>query len=221
MQRDAHLSSPEERLILLSARPSWTDEERAIAISIAPDIKQWKMLTEIARRKIAIQLVYGNLATLPEALLADEVSAQLREASTAEALQSLRRQAAFDWLHSNCVEASGAMYAYFKGPALAARFYPDPATRMFRDVDILVAKKDRYAVVRCMLEQGCQAFEGSGNSVQYLDLLNSRARDFASVVRVPNLITPQGLVVEVHSEVDPALSLFPTDCSPSAPMAQI
>lgn len=206
------LSPPEGRLLLLAAHLDWTAAQRAIAEELAGQVTQWPALVETAWRKFVVPTVYANLATLRQAPPPAEVLELLRGLSLRVTADMLHRRATFEWVHSRCILPSGAEHAYFKGPALAARFYPDPMQRFFRDIDVLVPARDRFALLRRMMEQGCRPFLHKTSGVEFLRLDRDRdLRDYLALNADPHVLTPQGMVVEVHREVDPNLSLFDTD----------
>lgn len=207
-----HLLPAEERLLVLSARPRWSEAHLALAADLVPHVEHWPRVINTAHEKFVLQMVYGNLARLTDPAPPEAVLTRLHDISLHETFAALRRHSAFDWLHSTCVLRSGVDYAYLKGPAFAARFYPDPMQRTFRDIDILVPAHQRRDLVQIMLAKGCRAFTGRDLAFRYLDFAGGDdLTDFLSLHRVTNLLTPQGLVVEVHKEIDNHTSLFPTD----------
>ncbi len=201
-----------ERLLLLSARSRWSPEQLMLADVLAPQVRQWESLVNEAHEKFVSQMAYGNIATISDASIPEAALARLRANSIRESMSILSMHAAFDWFHNTCVAPFGIDYAYFKGPAIAARFYPDPVKRFFRDVDLLLPAQRRRDFLQFAIEQGCRAFIIHKRSVRYLDF--NKCDDigaFDSLVQVPYLQTPQGLVVEIHREIDNQISLFPTE----------
>ncbi|TVS00374.1 MAG: hypothetical protein EA407_14935 [Rhodobacteraceae bacterium] len=208
-QSGKRLSPAEAKLLLLAARPSWSEEQKALADELVPQVTQWPVFIDTARRKFALPMVYENLVTLIDSPPPAEATAALRALSLRATAEILRRHAAFDWFHGTCVLPSGVAHAYFKGPALAAQFYPDPMQRFFRDVDILVPARQRMALMQIMLENGCKVFRKAPSGFEVLSF-HSEAdiRDYLYLTDVPSILTPQGLPLELHATLDHRTALF-------------
>ena len=203
---------PEMRLLLLLSRPTLTTEQRDMAAKLIAHVTQWPTFVDTACRKFVLPMVYQNLANVPSAVPPDEALRAMREVAMQVTSEMLRRQAAFDWFHTHCVLPSRIDHAYFKGPALAARFYPDPMQRFYRDVDILVPPKAQADALGFMLSQGCRAFHFVGSRVEFIDLDRASAlHDLLFTTPVPHLLTPCELVVELHSQIDQQTDLFDTE----------
>ncbi len=208
------LTPAEVRLLLLTSRPALSEAQQALATELVPQVTQWPVLVDTAWRKYTLQMVYKNLAALRiVSAVPQEVLETMRARSRRMAMEVLRRQAAFDWLHGACVLPSGVEHAYFKGPALAARFYPDPMQRFYRDVDLLVPPRQRRALMCRMRDQGCRVFEEDPETgYRYIDLESDSAiDDYQAVTLVPHMATPQGLSIELHTQIDHGTALFDTD----------
>ncbi len=208
-QSGTRLSPAEAKLLLLAARPSWSEEQKALAAELVPQVTQWPVFIDTACRKFALPMVYENLVTLTDSPPPVEAIASLRALSLRATAEILRRHAAFDWFHGTCVLPSGVTHAYFKGPALAAQFYPDPMQRFFRDVDILVPTRQRIFLMQRMLEQGCEVIQKGPSGFEVLKF-NDEAdiRDYLFLTDVPSILTPQGLPIELHAALDHRTALF-------------
>ena len=206
------LSVSEMRLLLLISRPALTLAQRSLAADLLPQVQQWPAFIDTAWRKYSLLMVYQNLASLTDSAPPDDILATLRALSQRLTMEMLRRQAVFERFHAECVLPSGVDYAYFKGPALAARFYPDPTHRFYRDIDILVPHRQRIDLLRRMRDQGCRVYRNISVSPEVTDLDSDIAlADFLSVTPVPHVLTPQGLLVELHDQIDHGTALFDTD----------
>jgi len=206
------LTPPEVRLLLLLSRPALTTAQRDMAAKLVTQVTQWPAFIDTATRKFVLPMVYQNLGTVPAASPPVEALQTMRELAMQVTSEMLRRQAAFDWFHAHCVLPSGVDYAYFKGPALAARFYPDPMQRFYRDVDILVPTYQRVEMLRRMRDQGCKIFRNISTSPEITDLdCDAALSDFLAVTLTPHVLTPQGLLVELHDQIDHGTALFDTD----------
>ncbi len=181
-------------------------------MTLLPQIRDWNGFTTTAYRKFVLPMAFGNLKRLPGHGLSGDILGHMRVLSLTLSTMTLHRLAAFDWFHSQCVLPSNVSYAYFKGPALASCFYPDPTLRFFRDVDLIVRKEDRPALLRRAISQGCNL---SGHVLvdgkDAKSLSASELEDFLYLTMVPHIITPQGVEIEMHSEMDSHTSLFKTE----------
>ena len=205
------LSSPEVRLLLLLSRPTLSATQQDRARDLVPQVGDWPALIDTAWRKYVLPMVYQNLARLERGGPAGEILAMMRPQAVGMTSEMLRRHAAFDWFHERCVIASDVPYAYFKGRALAARFYPDPVQRFYRDIDILVPRASRVDLIRCMIDQGCRALLKSDSGHEEIAFATDAQLDeFLFMTPVPGVVTPQGLMVEMHGEIDQQTSLFST-----------
>lgn len=205
------LSPPEARLLLLASRQGWSPAQRRLAAELVPQVRQWDVFADTAWRKFSVPMVHGNLAGLPDGAVPDHARAALRGLSLRMAADILRLRAAFDWVHARCVLPTGLAHAYYKGPALAERFYRDPMLRYFRDIDLLVRRRDRVAFIRALRAQGCRVVDYADGAPSWPDLDDPLAlAEYDFVTPVPHLVTPQGLVIELHAEAEHHTALFDT-----------
>ncbi|TVP72652.1 MAG: hypothetical protein EA339_05825 [Rhodobacteraceae bacterium] len=205
------LSPAEERLLLLLSRPALTPEQTATAFELCAQVTQWPLLITTSYRKFVLPMVLGNLSGLPPDAMQENLRKSMRTMSRTITSMTLQRLAAFDWFHAHCVLPAGVEYAYFKGPALASHLYPDPCARFFRDVDILVAAQDRLNLLRRARDLGCKLYGHAWADATELSLVDDTAlEDFLFINSVPHIMTPQGLLVEMHTEIDYHTSLFDT-----------
>lgn len=202
------LTPLEVRLLLLASRPSLNAAQQQLAAQLVSQVEQWSTLTDTAGRKFVLPMVYQNLASLPDSVTPHEVMQEMRAPAMRATADILRRRAAFHWFHTHCVLSCGIDYTYFKGPALAARLHPKPELRFFRDIDILVRREDQKKLLKSMLLNDCK--------IVYQKKIISFSSDssldeFLSMQQVLSVVTPKGIVVEVHDEIDQQTSLFPTE----------
>lgn len=206
----ARLQPPEIRLLLLAARPNWSEAQAEMATSLIGQVTQWDVFIDTALRKYVLPMVYENLATLGDNVVAPDLLGTLRRQSMELTAQMLRRHAAFEWFHTQCVIPSGVEHVYFKGPAIAARFYPNPMQRFYRDIDILVPNARRIDLLRRMRDQGGLIYVNTV-AAEPSDLqTDAEMHDFLAVTKTPVVIFPNGLLVELHNQLDPVMKLFDT-----------
>jgi len=205
------LSTSEVRLLLLLARPSLSATQRERACALIPQIEDWEAFIGTARRKYVLSMVYQNLASLDQNGPSQAVLGMMRSPALRGTVGMLRWHAAFDWFHERCTLPTGVPYAYFKGPALAARFYPDPMLRVFRDVDVLVPRNRLRDFLRFAIDQGCTVYLKNEPGTQ-LDLsTDDKISEYLYMNPVPTLLMPHGLMVEIHDQIDQHTTLFRTD----------
>jgi hypothetical protein len=205
------LTAPEIRLLLLAARPNWTAAQQDMGAGLVGQVSQWPVFVDTAMRKFVVPMVYENLAGLKTSAVPDAVLQHMRDLSMRVRAEMLLRQSAFLWFHRDCVLPSGVDYAYLKGPALAARFYANPLQRYFQDIDILVPARLRLALLRRARDLGAEIFDHVSPDTQTPYLRDDAAlHDFLSVTPTPELVFPQGLLVELHAQIDYGTALFDT-----------
>lgn len=157
-------------------------------------------------------MAYENLVDLDNGAFPDNALSALRAASFRTTMNILRQQAAFDQFHESCVLASRVEYAYFKGAAFAASFYANPMQRYFRDVDILIPARSRTDLIRCMLDQGCTVVpKTDADKRVFAKSTDADLKQYLSLCSMPGMLTPQGLLVEIHDTPDNKTYLFSTD----------
>ncbi|TVP72817.1 MAG: hypothetical protein EA339_04935 [Rhodobacteraceae bacterium] len=206
------LTPEEARLLLLISRPSLNAFQTELALSLLPKVQNWQSFTITAYRKFVLPMAYRNLKMLPDHGLPDDTVNLMRSLSLTFSTMTLHRLAAFDWFHTECVLPSDASYAYFKGPALASCFYPDPTFRFFRDVDLIVRQEHRLGLLRRAISQGCTVYGHASVDEKDVKLVSDAAlEDFLYLKMVPYIVTPQGVEIEMHAEIDYHTSLFKTD----------
>lgn len=203
------LSEPATRLLLLASRPVLGKAQAGRAAELVAGVRDWSALAATAARKFSLPMVYQNLAALPAGTAAPEALAAMRPAAMQATAETLRQHAAFAWFHTTCVAPLDPPHAYFKGPALAFRIYPQPALRHFRDIDLLLDAEGLAAVTRRALAQGCQVWLPGDEAI--IDLPGATAiADYTRLIPTAQLVTPQGVMVELHRAIDPVQDRFPT-----------
>jgi len=99
-------------------------------------------------------------------------------------------------------------YVNVKGLTLAARYYGDYGLRVTRDIDVLVAAEDMERTLRSLFRSGYRLqaeYRLADRPMPEVDQAVTMAR-FASQVPV---VSPQGVLVEVHSGLDRGAIHFP------------
>jgi hypothetical protein len=143
---------PEQRLLLLCARPRIGDAARAEIAGLITTI-DWKVLVETAEAHAVTALVLARLAGLALPEVPPEIAAA---GATYLAKQAARNQALTDTLKLilQALAAKGIEAIPFKGPVSASLAYGDPALRRYSDLDILVRESDADAACRVLAALG-------------------------------------------------------------------
>lgn len=203
------LSEPATRLLLLASRPALDPGQARRASELAAGVRDWPALAATAARKFSLPMVFQNLAALPAGAVDPAALAAMRPAAMQATAETLRQHAAFAWFHTTCVAPLDPPHAYFKGPALAFRIYPRPALRHFRDIDLLLDARGLAAVTRLALRNGCRVWLPGDEAI--IDLATPTAvADYTRLIPTAQLVTPQGVMVELHRAIDPVQDRFPT-----------
>ncbi|WP_282154040.1 nucleotidyltransferase family protein [Ruegeria atlantica] len=182
--------------------PQDADRSRALCARV----KDWPLLTDIARRKFSLPFVYRNL----QRLNLDETYAPALNAMRAQVMPTtfgaLRVLAAQRKFHRDCVAPLGLAHVYLKGPSLAARYYDDPGLRFARDIDVLVSREDQKKLVHQALSQGYQIVDR--NELKSYQVSHRDLDAILTYKTVATLVTPDNIAIEVHWNIDKKLGLF-------------
>src|SRR5690606_33800605 len=92
----------------------------------------------------------------------------LREAALSEVARQLRLTRALRRLLARCEEAS-LTPVLLKGPAFAARYYPEASQRPCSDLDVLVAPKEVPLARTVLLDLGYREVEDAGSDHEGVD----------------------------------------------------
>lgn len=207
-----HPYKVEAQFLLLASLPNWTEMQKELAGALAKSVTQWDFIIDAAVRKYALPIVHDNIRSMADGMIPPAVVSQIETLSFQFHIDNLRRRALFDWFHRECVSGAGIDYSYFKGPALADRFHERPMSRYFRDIDVLVRPQERVAMIDALLRKGCKVIDFDGEQPFYPNINDKLAfREYIFFTDVPHLLTPGGLMVEVHTGVDRVVSGFDTE----------
>lgn len=209
---DSHLmrrTDATARLLLLVARESLTSSQIERARDLASGVTDWCEAVRIAQANFSLPFLDRHLPHLGQHGPPPPLANTIRRLAMANAMHSLRILASLARFQERCVEPANAKHVYLKGPALAAAYFREPALRIYRDVDVLVAQKDFGAVAyRCLVEGfGILLNESEGvfaTDAQDIDFLIRRS-DVLSVVDAA------GVHFEIHRKIEKQTTIFPTN----------
>lgn len=157
---------------------------------------QWERLVYICSNNLVIPALYlqiqrkGLSTCFPADLMVymQEITEANRERNEA-VLEQMRRLSAYFTAH-------GVRHLYLKGAAmLGGGFYADPAERMLRDIDILIAAEDQLRAYHLLRKQGYREVLSGG--VQYKTL-----EDYLKAKHLPAICHPEEIAaVELHNHL--------------------
>ena len=190
-----------QRLLLLTARETWDDAQQSRAVQLANDVSDWNRFCEVSSDLLGAGLVHRALASLPSGTVPAEVIQRLRTAARAFALRSLSIEAALLEFKADCLDALGIRHAFFKGAALAHRYYQSPALRACRDVDVLIDQEHAVELVRHALSRGYVPAEHVREGDQGIIAWVKRTTVYP-------MLAPNGMLIEIHRLLDKGDGLF-------------
>ncbi|WP_170254557.1 nucleotidyltransferase family protein [Phaeodactylibacter luteus] len=154
----------------------------------------WERLVYIGSNQLVIPALYlqiqrkGLLSYFPDDLLAymEEITRANRERNLI-ILDQMQRLSA-------CFTAHEVVHVFLKGAAmLGGGFYTDPAERMLRDIDILIAPKDQQRAYALLKKQGYEEVLAGG--LQYKTFA-----DYIKAKHLPAICHPDEVAtVELHN----------------------
>lgn len=183
------------RLLLLVARDVLDDVQQSEARQLARKVDDWNRFIEVSTRSFGVCMAYCSLARLGDDSVPTQALDRMRNTARIWAARSLMIESTLLGFMSSCLAPSGVRHAFFKGPALARRYYATPASRPCRDIDVLIDHE-------CALEVVSRA-----KALGYVpdDEIGPSERDLAAWVRYATVYpmrAPNGVLVEIHRSLD-------------------
>ncbi len=194
---------PEERLLLLCARPVLdASGEQALAGLLGIEI-DWARVLEAARTHYIEPLLARHVLGHGRPGLPDRVRSALQARRREIAMESLQIVAAQQQLVQRVLAPLRVSHAFIKGPALAQAYYGDVAWRRCRDIDVLI-EPARIAEVG-------EALAASGHEITNAAWTTFRQRRLAAFSRYCSALemrSPMGVLVELHRTADSTGCIF-------------
>lgn len=161
--------SPHEELVLLLAGTRARRQGAAGRASELLDGLDWGALLELLAVQGLTPLLGGRVLELAGARapvsFVDAVGAETAAAARAGALLELATLRV-----ASALEAEGIPNVPLKGPLLARALHGDPAMRVSRDIDVLVARADLWPAAHALDPLGWRAHQGDDDPVLHLVL---------------------------------------------------
>ncbi|MGR2737551.1 nucleotidyltransferase domain-containing protein [Billgrantia sp. Q4P2] len=210
MLRDSACSTdsppPMLRLLFLLARLELSKAQEREVIALCSCIEDWAELMRYARDTFVLPLAYRHLCRFAPTLLPPDALAEMRRQCLVIVAQNLQVAAEQKRLVHELLAPLDTPYLFFKGPALAARYYDDPGVRCCGDIDLLIPRSRFPELIARALRSGYQPSDPPWLTS------DQTALDFAiSRQSVINILTPAGIEVEVHYQLDKRAALYDTD----------
>ncbi|MDR5891960.1 nucleotidyltransferase domain-containing protein [Halomonas mongoliensis] len=204
----AHFDRPDAglRLLILLARLTLSEAQRRAALDLCRDIPAWNDLANLAERQFLLPLVYRHLHELAPPTLSPDDAEQLRQRALGLIQRNLLITAEQQRLVAELLEPLDIPYLFFKGPALAARYYDEPAMRSSRDIDLLVPPQRCVELLELAFQRGYRALDP--------ETLTPDRQSLAFAVRtqrVVSLVSPGGVCIEFHHDIDRGAGIYQTD----------
>jgi Uncharacterised nucleotidyltransferase len=133
--------STEAALVLCCATTAQTAARSALASEIAPRVRSWDSVIEIAKHHAVLPLVNRYLSYECSSVMPADAMSKIRTQSQLVALYNRHLTAELVRL-TGLLKAAGIAAIAFKGPVLAAMAYGSIDLRQFVDLDILVRQTD-------------------------------------------------------------------------------
>ncbi len=193
-----------QRLLVLASRESLDDRQAALALSLANAVQDWDAFCDVAIRSLGVCLVHHSLLTLPAGIVPAAALERMRGITRVLAGRCLQLDGALIDIHARLLAPLGVRHAFFKGGALAHRYYAAPAARPCRDIDVLVDPAAALEVVRRARALGFVPVEDVGSGERGL-------ADWVKRATVYPLRSPDGVLLEVHRSLDHGDGLLDVD----------
>jgi len=193
--------APEARLLILCSRLTLdADCERVVDHLLAQEL-DWSALLAAADAHYIVPLLARHL--LAQDRVPPSAHAELRERQRRCAIHALQLVRVQQQLTDVVFAPRSVPHAFFKGAALAQRYYGDAAQRQYRDVDVLVDAGRIAEVGHTLLALGYEVTNPAWETF--------RQRDLEAFCRYQNALelrSPKGVQVELHKFIDSTGCIF-------------
>lgn len=194
---------PSLQLVLLLTRLVLSVEQKRAALRLCSRIDDWPQVAQQAEQRFVLPLIYRHLWQLAPKNLPPEQLEEMHRHCLAIVQYNLCLADVQRRLVRELLNPLEIPYVFFKGHALAARYYDEPAMRFCRDIDLLVPHERIVELLDAALKQGYTPYWPSNLAPDRVSLT------FAARVRsVITLLSPQGVQIEIHKQIDKAGTIY-------------
>lgn len=141
--------SPEARLLIKSAKISFTEVQRKEIKLFINEVKDWKLFQRLALQTSLAPLCYKSLVTSGEYSIPEETASFLKRVYTKILAQNILILDEHEQLKV-ILDNAEIPYVSLKGVRLIGKYYKDAGLRNISDVDLLFRKRDLEAVRKLM-----------------------------------------------------------------------
>ncbi len=197
------MADPSFQLLLLLSRLELNQEQIQAVDGLIPRVQDWDAFTRQASDRFVLPIVHSHLSRLWKHRIPEPYIDVMKLYSLRALQHNLNISAEFKHIVRDVLSPLKVPHLCFKGPSLAFQYYPEPAQRLCRDVDILVSPKDLPKILQYALNKGYQphdpkALTPSDESVAFV----------AHHHKVVTLLSPRNVAVEFHTKIDNTGSVF-------------
>jgi len=190
--------SDDLRLLLLFSRISLDPGQRDRAVELGDRIQDWDAFARKAAEHFLAPLCLYHLARLDPTPFLTTARASLMRKVMPMAMQTLRMASVQRQFVERHVNPLVTQFSVIKGRALAARYYPEAGLRYARDLDVLVPAERIPELVLLAQNDGYRVYP------ERRELTLEEAHILTRQSRVVTLIGPEGIQIEVHTQLDKA-----------------
>ncbi|QTF91365.1 nucleotidyltransferase family protein [Halomonas sp. BM-2019] len=194
------------RLLILLARLQLSEAQREAALALCNRIEAWDDVANRAERQLILPLVHRHLHELSPPTLTAADMAHLHQRALGLVQGNLLVAGEQQRLVTEILDPLAIPHLFFKGPALAARYYDDPAMRTCRDIDLLVPRHRCIELLEVALQHGYRPLDPEAL------LPDRQSLAFALQAKaVVTLVSPSGVCIEVHHDFDRGAGIYRTE----------
>ncbi|EPC04237.1 hypothetical protein L861_02670 [Litchfieldella anticariensis FP35 = DSM 16096] len=203
--KSASLLAPSLQLLVLLSRLKLSDTQEKAALTLCQRIDDWSQVSHQAQQRFVLPLVYRHLRRLAPETLSPLQLDTMKHQCMAAVQHNMLVITAQRKLVRDLLLPLDIRHLFFKGPALAARYYDEPAMRFSRDIDVLVPRNRMVELLEVALDRGYIPHDPKQPQTDRTSLVF-----LARVQGVITLLTPQGVAIEFHQRIDNTGTIYDT-----------
>lgn len=146
---DCHSFLPEIQLLCLCSQKSVSGEDKKAIIELTNKPIDWNLFLLLSKKHRVYPVVYKNLMEIKDVYQDEQTIKALKVLCTKNMMNSLRLMKELVKIAS-VFEEQGINLISFKGPVLAVYLYNNVSSRVSRDLDVLINKKDLDKAIRIL-----------------------------------------------------------------------
>ncbi|EDQ03417.1 hypothetical protein DSM14862_04078 (plasmid) [Sulfitobacter indolifex] len=194
------------RLLILLAKTRLSTNEAAAAKELVASVIDWCGFADLGQRNFNLPLIRRHLRAIDDGTVPATFWERVDPAANQVAYQNMRMILAQKKFVETVTAPLGYDALFFKGPSMAAQFYPDVGLRPCRDVDALIPKGSLRPIINKCLAEGYLPVAPDGKATP----LTSK-RDINAILRFNDSVTmiaPEGIVIDLQDHLDKHSGMF-------------